>query len=188
MEIKSFKENTENKEISIETYKKPKNQILEIPKDYDDDFDKKIDSAKEKGIDKNDKNPNVDLFQKFLETENLAKTLTVIGLSMDLINGIAEVKEMPNEYEDLFDTVLEVNAEESIQKTVYELITDMGYESKTERSLEDNIVDASQLIAKVGNNEEEALGMIFEEKNEKIKETEEETKWVDDFNNVSEEI
>ena len=43
-EIYETKENTDNKVSSIENSEKKRNQILEVPEDYDDDFDSKIDS------------------------------------------------------------------------------------------------------------------------------------------------
>ena len=180
MEIKNFKENMENKEIGMENDRKSRNQILDFPKDYEDDFDEKIDSARE-NTDENLKKFNMNLHQKLLETETLAKVLTVMEIGVDLLNGITEVKELPNEYEDLIGTVLEVKAEQEVQKSVYELMDDMGYESVTERDLKDDIVDAGQLIAEVGSDEDEALGVIFEEKNEKIRETERESGVIDDL-------
>lgn len=41
-------EANESKESAVETLDKPKNQILETPKDYKDDFDKKADTAEKK--------------------------------------------------------------------------------------------------------------------------------------------
>ena len=48
MAFGNFKETNENKESSVDNTEKPKNQLLETPKDYEDDFDKKVDTADKK--------------------------------------------------------------------------------------------------------------------------------------------
>lgn len=55
-ETNETKENTDNKESSIENSEKKRNQILEGPEDYDDDFDSKIDSNEKKEEDNSSEN------------------------------------------------------------------------------------------------------------------------------------
>ena len=47
-ETNETNENTDNKDSSIENSEKRRNQILEVPEDYDDDFDSKIDKNEDK--------------------------------------------------------------------------------------------------------------------------------------------
>lgn len=46
--FKDSKEGNETKESSIDNTEKTKNQILEVPEDYEDDFDKKVDNSDNK--------------------------------------------------------------------------------------------------------------------------------------------
>lgn len=55
-ETNETKENTDNKESFIENSEKKRNQILEVPEDYDDDFDSKIDSNEKKEEDNSSEN------------------------------------------------------------------------------------------------------------------------------------
>ena len=80
-ETNETKENTDNKESSIENSEKKLNQILEVPEDYDDDFDSKIDSNEKKEEDnssenekKSDGNEKQGLFSHINEGETQTET------------------------------------------------------------------------------------------------------------------
>ncbi len=64
-ETNETKEASDNKEASTENSEKRRNQILDVPEDYDDDFDSKLDA--------NDKKENSDTPEKNKDSEGSEK-------------------------------------------------------------------------------------------------------------------
>lgn len=68
--FKETNENTEANETKESSIEKPRNQILEVPKEYKDDFDSKVDNADSKNESKQEnkaeKNGPLDKFKSFL--------------------------------------------------------------------------------------------------------------------------
>lgn len=68
--FKETSENTETNETKESSIEKPRNQILEVPKEYKDDFDSKVDNADSKNESKQEnkaeKSGPLDKFKSFL--------------------------------------------------------------------------------------------------------------------------